>query len=103
MKVDPSFNCFQSVRVREYLILKLTCELKIKGQCEERYRVQAHAALHQPHSNQDGQDWTLEEEEVVGIKILTSEWFALVPHFESYFQAYPTCQVLVMCQVLCAR
>ena len=76
----------QTKKLREYLILKLTCELKIKRQCEERYRVQAHAALHQPHRNQDGQDWTLEEEEVVGMKILTSEWFALCPILKAIFR-----------------
>ena len=39
-------------------------------QCEERCRIQTHAALFQPHSNQDVQDWMLEEEEVVGMSQL---------------------------------
>ena len=84
VKVNPSISCFQTVRMRGCVIeicqiLKLNCELNIKGQCKERCRDQAHAALYQPHSNQDGQCWTLEEEEVVGMKILTSDRKYLVP------------------------
>ena len=94
VKVNPSISCFQTVRMRGCVIeicqiLKLNCELNIKGQCKERCRDQAHAALYQPHSNQDGQCWTLEEEEVVGMKILTSEWFALCPILKAIFRHTP--------------
>ena len=44
MKVERSPSCFQTVRVRGcvitiFQILKLTCELIIKGQFEERCNV----------------------------------------------------------------
>ena len=41
---------------------------------------------------------------------ITFDWSALATetsiseqHFESSFQGYPNCQVVVMCQVLCVR